>query len=156
MYASPENDFLVRTKGGKQQHYKKLKQIRYFNIVNIAECLCEIGCTSEGSVINQSWSTHLLVDTFFQMALFVSWTTWCVSATCEKVGPMWMTMFLSLWYSKMVSFILSTTFSVTEIPPRRDSAKCQLLLFSNSFSKILKALQVLIFSAFWRNFPRPS
>ena len=30
------NDFRVRTKGGKQQHYKKLKQIRYFNIINIA------------------------------------------------------------------------------------------------------------------------
>ena len=30
------NDFRVRTRGGKQQHYKKLKQIRYFNIINIA------------------------------------------------------------------------------------------------------------------------
>ena len=32
------NDLRVRTKGGKQQRYKKLKQIRYFNIINIAEC----------------------------------------------------------------------------------------------------------------------
>ena len=50
------NDFWVRTKGGKQQHYNKLKQIRYFNVINIAKCWCEIGCifcTSEGSVINQ-------------------------------------------------------------------------------------------------------
>ena len=31
------NDFRVKTKGGKQQHYKKLKQIRYFNIINTAE-----------------------------------------------------------------------------------------------------------------------
>ena len=32
------NDFRVRTKGKKQQHYKKLKQISYFNFINIAEC----------------------------------------------------------------------------------------------------------------------
>ena len=32
------NDFRERTKEGKQQHYKKLKQIRYFNVINIAEC----------------------------------------------------------------------------------------------------------------------
>ena len=47
------DDNLVKAMGVKQQHYKKLKQIRYFNIINIAECWCEIGCTSEGSVINQ-------------------------------------------------------------------------------------------------------
>ena len=46
--------FRVKTMGGKQQHYKKLKQIRYCNIINIAECCCEIGSTSEGSVINQN------------------------------------------------------------------------------------------------------
>ena len=42
----------------------------------------------------------------------------------------------------MVSFILSTTFSVTKISSRRDSAKSQLLsLYSQFlFSKILKAL----------------
>ena len=47
-------DFLVRAKAGEPEHYKKLKQIRYFNIINIAECWCEISCTSEGSVMNQS------------------------------------------------------------------------------------------------------
>ena len=46
------DDFQVTTKGGKQQHYKKLKQIRYFNIINIVECWYEIGCTADGSVIN--------------------------------------------------------------------------------------------------------
>ena len=42
----------------------------------------------------------------------------------------------------MVSFILSTTFSVTEITLQRDSAKSQLLrLYSQfSFTKILKTL----------------
>ena len=41
----------------------------------------------------------------------------------------------------MVSFILSTTFSVVEIPPQRDSAQSQLLrLYSQfSFTKVLKA-----------------
>ena len=42
----PADDFRVRKMGGKQQHYKRLKQIRYFNIIDIAECLWEIGCTS--------------------------------------------------------------------------------------------------------------
>ena len=32
------NNFRLKAKGGKQQHYKKFKQIRYFNIINIAEC----------------------------------------------------------------------------------------------------------------------
>ena len=32
------NGFGVRTKGGKQQYYNKLKQIRCFNVINIAEC----------------------------------------------------------------------------------------------------------------------
>ena len=54
-----------------------------------------------------------------------------------------MAMFLSLRYSTVVSFILSTTFSITEIPPQRDSVKSQLLhLYSQfSFTKILKALR---------------
>ena len=58
----------------------------------------------------------------------------------------------------MVSFILSTTYHVTEISPLRDSAKRQLLrLYSQfSFTKISKALQVLIFTIFWRNIRRPS
>ena len=53
----------------------------------------------------------------------------------------------------MVICIVNTTFTVTETPPRRDSAKCQLLRlhFQFSFIKILKALQVLIFTTFWRN-----
>ena len=48
----------------------------------------------------------------------------------------------------MVSFIFSTTFSVREILPRRDSTECQMLgLYSQfSFYKMLKALQVLIFT----------
>ena len=48
------NDFWVRAKGGEHQHLKKFKQIKYFNIINIVECQCEIGCTSENPAINQS------------------------------------------------------------------------------------------------------
>ena len=115
-------------------------------------------CTSKGSVINQRWSTQFPFATFSHIALFGSWTTCFVSATCEKVDHMQMLMFLSRGYSSMVSFILSTTFSVTEIPPRRDSPNCQLLpLYSQFwFTKILKALQVLTFTAFWRILSRPS
>ena len=57
------NYFRVRAKVENEQPYKKLKQIRYFNIINIAE----YRCTSEGSVINQSWSTQFRVATFSQM-----------------------------------------------------------------------------------------
>ena len=59
-------------------------------------------------------------------------------------------------FNTMVSFILSTTFSVIEIPPWRDSAKYQLLrLYSQfPFIKVLKALQVLMVTAFWRNVSR--
>ena len=53
-----------KNKGKKQQRYKKLKQIWYFNVINIAECWYKIGCTSKGSVINQSSSTQLPVTTF--------------------------------------------------------------------------------------------
>ena len=49
----PIDDFRVRTMGGKPQHYMKLKQIRYFDIINIAECWCKIDSTFEGSVISQ-------------------------------------------------------------------------------------------------------
>ena len=50
------NDFRVRTNGEKQQHYKKLKQMRYFCIISIADSWRYIGCTYEGFVINHSWS----------------------------------------------------------------------------------------------------
>ena len=62
--------FSDKNKGKKQQNYKKLKKIWYFNIINIAECRCEVGSTSEVSVINQSSSTQLLVAIFFQMAVW--------------------------------------------------------------------------------------
>ena len=54
----------------KQQQYKKRKQTRCFNIINM-----EIGCTSEGSIVNQSWKGQFPVATFSQMARFGSWTT---------------------------------------------------------------------------------
>ena len=59
--------FLGENKGPKQQHYKKLKQLRYFNIINIAECWRKIGCFSNVLVINQSWITQYPVATFSQM-----------------------------------------------------------------------------------------
>ena len=79
-----------------------------FNVINIAECWCKIDFTSEGSLINQSSITQLLVATFSQMALFGLWVTCYVSATCEKVGHM--PIFLSFRNSTMDRFILNTTF----------------------------------------------
>ena len=146
--------FSGENKEEKQQHYMTLKQIRYFNVINIVECWCN----TEGSVMIQSWSTQFPTATFSQMALYDSWTMSYVSAMCEKVGHMEMQMFPFLRNSIIVSFIFSTTFSHTESNTQRDSAKCQLLrLYSQfSFTKILKALQALIFTSFWGNFPRIS
>ena len=52
-----------------------------------------------------------------------------------------MPMFLSLRYSTRVRFILGSAFSVDEIAPKGDSAKCQLLRLYSQFSwtKILNA-----------------
>ena len=47
-----------------------------------------------------------------------------------------MSMFLSLRYSKMVNFFLSTTFSVTEVTPTRDSATWDVL--RRQFESILE------------------
>ena len=66
------SNFQLRANRGKQKHYNKRKQIKYFNIINIAEWWCEIDCISEDSVINQSSSTQFLDATFSQMALFDS------------------------------------------------------------------------------------
>ena len=48
------NDFRVRTKGRNKTTLQETLSVRYFNIINIAQRWCEISCTSEGSVINQS------------------------------------------------------------------------------------------------------
>ena len=38
--------FQLRTNRGKEHHFNKLKPIKYFDIINIAKCWCEIGCIS--------------------------------------------------------------------------------------------------------------
>ena len=53
-------------------------------------------------------------------------------------------MFLSLRYSKMVSFFLSTTFSVTEVTPTRDSGTRDVL--RRQFENILE--NTLLFYCF--------
>ena len=61
----------------------------------------------------------------------------------------------------MISFILSITFSVTENPPQRDSAKSQLLRLhsQSSFIKILKVphtgLYIIYIYSILENVPSP-
>ena len=116
------NDFRVTTKKGKQQHYKKLKKIRYFNIINIAGGWWGSQSTTKVQVHNfpllhfPKW----LCLVHAQLAIFLRCVKRLVICKCKCL-------FLSLRYSTMVSFILWTTFSLTEIHPRRDSAKCELL-----------------------------
>ena len=39
-------------------------------VLTFCEWWCKIGCISEGFVINQKWSTHFLIATFSQMAVW--------------------------------------------------------------------------------------
>ena len=56
----------------------------------------------------------------------------------------------------MVSFFLCTTFFVTEIPPSRDLAKCELLrlYFQFLFAKLLKTLQFFVFKILLEEHPK--
>ena len=69
------------------------------------------------SNINHSWNKQFLVAKFSQMDLFDSWPI-CLAnvyATCEKaVNVNSKCKFLSLQCSKMMTYILSTTYSVAE------------------------------------------
>ena len=71
MHGSVANEFLVRKKIGKQQHYKKRKQIRYFNTVNIAEWWCESAVVLKVPSLVDMRSTQFLVATFLQLALLI-------------------------------------------------------------------------------------
>ena len=118
--------------------------------INIAECWCEIDCTSEDSVIKQSWIAFSQMFPNFQMVhgqLAMSLRRMKTSVICK-----------CQFFDIQQWSVLSTTFSVTEISPRRDSAKRQLprLHSQFSFTKMLKAPQVLTFTAIWRNVPKPS
>ena len=114
--------FSGETKERLTATFQNLKEIRYFNIINIAGCWWGFQSTTKVQVHN------------FPLLHFPKWlclvhAKLAISLRCVKslVICKCKCLFLSLRYSTMVSFILSTTFSVTEIHPRRDSAKCQLL-----------------------------
>ena len=83
MHASATSKFQVRTKRGKEQHYKNWKQVRYFNIINIEECWRKISCTSEGPAINQSWNTKFPIAIPSQMAAWPTRNPLCLRNMCK-------------------------------------------------------------------------
>ena len=76
MYASPENDFWLGTKKGKQHFYKKRKQIRYSNIFNIINILTLLGTDAKSAILLRIPSltkdevSNSAFATFSNMALF--------------------------------------------------------------------------------------
>lgn len=108
--------FWGENKERKQQNYQKLWHITYFNIINMSVLLT------------------LLMSVFLRFPPLTKFK-YAISCCCffsnnclihgQLVMPLRYVkrpMFLSLGYSATVSFILGTTFSVTEIPPQKDSA----------------------------------
>ena len=117
----------------KKQHCEKF---RYFNI-SIAEAKLVVGL----EVLSL---TKVEVSNF--RLLFDSWAIYYVSAICEKVSYISTPMSLSPWYSKIVSFILRITYSVTKIFLLEElqlSINCYVSVFSFN-SPILKALLLFI------------
>ena len=51
VYASAANDSRMRTKRGKQHHYKKRKQIRYLNILNILNTLTLLSADAKSAIL---------------------------------------------------------------------------------------------------------
>ena len=76
--------FLGENKGKKTRTLQETQADQIFHIINIGN----FRCTSEGFLINQSWSMQFPVATFSKLAVFGSWTTFYVSARYEKVGHM--------------------------------------------------------------------
>ena len=143
VYASAANDSRMRTKRGKQHHYKKRKQIRYLNILNILNTLTLLSADAKSAILlrvpsltkvevgNFLW-LHFM-RWFYEMILFGYWTS---LGHVKKSVKMLIPMLLSLRYSTIVSFNLSSTFFITEIP--------------------LKTITVLYFYSTYRNVPKPS
>ena len=50
VYASTAIDFWLRKKRGKQHYYKKRKQIRYFNILNIINILILLSADAKSAI----------------------------------------------------------------------------------------------------------
>ena len=66
-----------RKQGQENKHYNKRKQIRYFNIINIAERWCEIGCTSKTSITNPK-----LKYAVSSSYIFLDDSTWLYKCQC--------------------------------------------------------------------------
>ena len=122
MCASAANDFWVKTKKGKQHCYQKRKQIRYLNSFNITNILTLLSADEKSAILLRVPSLIKVEVRNFPLLHFPRW--FCLVngqlamslRRVKKVNHMLIPMFLSLRYPTMVSFILSTTFFITEIP----------------------------------------
>ena len=114
------------------------------NIHYIAECWCKIDCTSEGSKLNYAiYRCNIFPDG--SVCLCHMW-----KGQSYVNGNVSVPSIFNSGHLFLKNYLLRHRNST-----RRDSSKYQLLrLYSQfSFTKILEPLQVLIFTAFWRNVP---
>ena len=162
MYACVANGFRVITKIGKQQqHYRKREQIRYFNISLIINILTLLRADAKSAVLLRVPSSTKVKVRNFPLLHLPRWLCLvdeqlAMSLPCEKAGPMQIPMFMCLRYSTMVSFILSTTFSVMEIRLLKEiqlSVNCCVSILN--FYQTAKTTTVLYIYRIWSNAPKP-
>ena len=144
------------TKRRKQQYYKKRKQIKYFNIINIAKWWCE------SAVLLRFPSLTKVEVGNFPLLHFPRWLCLVreqldmslrhVEKSVQCKYQCFCHFDIQKW-SVLSSVLLSPT---QKFSLRRNLATSIAASLFSIFTKILKALQILLFIAFWRNVPRPS
>ena len=125
MYAFAAIDFRVRTKRRKQHCYKKRKQIRYLNIFNITNILTLQSADAKSAILLRVPSLTKVEVRNFPLLHFPRWfilVNGQLAMSLQLVKNSVICKFqcfclFDIRYSAMASFILSTTFSVTEIIP---------------------------------------
>ena len=153
MYASAPNDFQVRTKRGKQHYYKKRKQIRYLDIFNIINILILLSADAKPAILLRVSSLTKVEVRNFPLLHFPIW--FCLvngqlAMSLRRVNQCSCLFDIQQW--SVLSFILNTTFSITEIPPIPHSLKRFSYVSTATspfpfFTKMLKALQFFIIIA---------
>ena len=125
MCSSTTNDFRLRAKWGKQQHYKKHKQINYFNIFNIINILTLLSANAKSAVLLKVPSLTKVEVSNFPLPHFPRW--FCL---VHGQFPMSLRRVKRSIIHKLQCFCL---FNIQQ---------------RSVFTKILKALQFFIFIAF--------
>ena len=152
VHASAANDFWVRTKRGKQNYYKKRKQIRYLNIFYIVNVLTLLSADMKSAILLRVPSLTRVEERNFRLLHFPR--LFCLvngqlSMSLRRVKRSVICKFQCFWLFNINNgqFYLKCNFlhHRNPLPPLKDSAKCQLpRLRSHFFTKMLQPLQLFI------------